>query len=166
MNISSLSEYGSLKSTALIFHDRDLTSDGEKRFIVTRFCKLGKSRDNHISWENSSLKLENLLKNNQDLMFQSRNAEASKSSSGSWPLFDTYDRQVQWWKERQDTKYKNCLLQNMKTDGSMKFYYWRRFRTSWYRDKIKGTVRPEKLNLMKRYKQHLQSSYRGDFLMS
>ncbi len=35
---------------------------------------------------------------------------------------------------------------------------------TWYRDKIKGTVQPEKINLMKRHKKHLQSSYRGDFL--
>ncbi len=30
----------------------------------------------------------------------------------------------------------------------------------WYRDK--GTVRPGEIELMKRYKKHLQSSYRGD----
>ncbi len=28
---------------------------------------------------------------------------------------------------------------------------------------IKGTARPGNWNLMKRYKKHLQSSYRGDF---
>ncbi len=43
------------------------------------------------SLRNSSLKLENLW-NNQDLMFQSRNVEASKSSRAAL-LFDTYDRQ-------------------------------------------------------------------------
>ncbi len=54
------------------------------------------------------------------------------------------------------------LVAEYETDGSMKFITGEDLEL-WYRDKIKGTVRPEKLNLMKRYKKHLQSSYRGEF---
>ncbi len=64
-------------------------------------------------------------------------------------LFDTYDRQGTM--ERK-TRYEGqeLLVAEYETDGGMKFYYWRRFRTLvfWWN---KGTVRPENGIWMKRY---------------
>ncbi len=41
-------EYGSLKSVALILHDRDLTSDGE-RIALSHDSRIWEIPDNHIS---------------------------------------------------------------------------------------------------------------------
>ncbi len=57
-------------------------------------------------------------------------------------LFDTYDRQGNDGRERQDTKnYKNCLLQNNMKQITYEIYYWRRFRDFGIVTKSK-TVRP------------------------
>ncbi len=56
-------------------------------------------------------------------------------------LFDTYDRQGNDGKKDKIMKYKNCLLQNMK---QMAKFITGEDLELWYRDKIKGMVRPEK----------------------
>ncbi len=56
---------GSLKSLPLIFHDRDLTSDGEKERIALSHDSRMKSH-NHISWEIQVWSWKSL--NNQDLI--------------------------------------------------------------------------------------------------
>ena len=81
--------------------------------------------------------------NNQDLMFQSRNVEASKSSSGSYRyLTHTTDKAMMERKTRYEVQ--ELLVAEYETDGSMKFITGEDLEL-WYRDKIKGTVRPEKL---------------------
>ncbi len=66
--------------------------------------------------------------NNQDLMFQSRNVEASKSSSGSYRYLTHTTDKAMMEKERQDTKYKELLVCNVCSDGSNEVLsHWRRF---------------------------------------
>ncbi len=91
---------------------------------------------------------------------QSRNIETSKSSSGSYRYLTL--RQTKAMMERK-TRYEvqKLLVAEYETDGSMKFITGEDLEL-WYRDKIKGTVR--EVNLMKRYKKHLQeSSLQGRF---
>ncbi len=78
-------------------------------------------------------------------------------------LFDTYDRQGNDGKKDKIQKYK-ALVAEYETDGSMKFVTGEDLEL-WYRDKIKGTVRP-KWNLMKRYKKQLYKVRTGEILMS
>ncbi len=66
------------------------------------------------------MKLEKSL-NNQDLMFQSRNVEASKSSSGSYRYLTTYDRQKNDGKRKTRYEVQELLAAEYETDGSMKF---------------------------------------------
>ncbi len=68
--------------------------------------------------------------NNQDLMFQSRNVEASKSSSGSYRyLTHTTDKKMER-KTRYEVQELACLIWNR---WQYEIYYWWRFRTlvSW-----------------------------------
>ncbi len=92
-------------------------------------------------------------------MFQSRNVEASKSSSVLSLFGHIMTDKTMMERKR---KYKNCLLQNMKQMAVWNSYYWRRFRTlvSWQNQS--GTVRPEKWNLMC-YKKHFTKFVQGDF---
>ncbi len=66
----------------------------------------------------------------------------------------------QWWKERQDTKYKNCLLRTWNR-WQYEIYYWRRFSFGIVTKSRNSTSR--KWNLMKRYKKHLQVRTGGAF---
>ncbi len=107
------------------------------------------------SWKN--------LLNNQDLMFQSE--IASKSSSGSYRyLTHTTDKAMM---ERK-TKIRSTRIacrRISETDGSAKFITGEDLEL-WYRDKIKGTVRPEKLEFDEGYKKHFTKFVQGRFLMS
>ena len=76
-------------------------------------------------------------------MFQSRNVEASKSSSGSYRyLTHTTDKAMMERKTRYEVQ--ELLVAEYGTDGSIEFLNGEQLEI-WYRDKIKGTVRPEKL---------------------
>ncbi len=72
-------EYGSIKSIALIFHDRDVTSDGNQKGLHCHMVLEFRNPLSITSLENLSSLVGKSL-NNQDLMFQSRNVEVSKSS--------------------------------------------------------------------------------------
>ena len=135
-------EYGSLKSIALIFHDRDLTSDGERKGLHCHMVLEFRNPVTITSLEKFKFEAGKSL-NNQDLMFQSRNVEASKSSSGSYRyLTHTTDKAMMERKTRYEVQ--ELIVAEYETDGSMKFITGEDLEL-WYRDKIKGTVRPEKL---------------------
>lgn len=135
-------EYGSLKSIALIFHDRDLTSDGERKGLHCHMILEFRNPVTITSLEKFKFEAGKSL-NNQDLMFQSRNVEASKSSSGSYRyLTHTTDKAMMERKTRYEVQ--ELIVAEYETDGSMKFITGEELEL-WYRDKIKGTVRPEKL---------------------
>lgn len=135
-------EYGSLKSIALIFHDRDLTSDGERKGLHCHMILEFRNPVTITSLEKFKFEAGKSL-NNQDLMFQSRNVEASKSSSGSYRyLTHTTDKAMMERKTRYEVQ--ELLVAEYETDGSMKFITGEDLEL-WYRDKIKGTIRPEKL---------------------
>ena len=102
--------------------------------------------------------------NNQDLMFQSRNVEASKSSSGSYRyLTHTTDKAMMERKTRYEVQ--ELLVAEYETDGSMKFITGEDLEL-WYRDKIKGTVRPEKLEFDEALQEAFTKFVQGRFLMS
>ncbi len=134
-------EYGSLKSLLLIFHDRDLTSQTEKRLQYHMILWI-KNPVTITSLEKLSLKAGKSFEQSRRLMFQS-----SKCWSNGKVVIYHYDRQVQMMKERQDTKY---LLQNMKQMAVWN-YYWRRFRTLVSRQNQRNGTSREKLN----YKQSI-----------
>jgi adenylate kinase family enzyme len=135
-------EYGSLKSIALIFHDRDLTSDGERKGLHCHMILEFRNPVTITSLEKFKFEAGKSL-NNQDLMFQSRNVEASKSSSGSYRyLTHTTDKAMMERKTRYEVQ--ELIVAEYETDGSMKWITGEELEL-WYRDKIKGTVRPEKL---------------------
>ncbi len=104
----------SLKSIAFGFSsDRDLTSDGERRIALSHDSRI-RNPVTITSLEKFKFEVGKSL-NNQDFDVPVRNVEASKSSSGSYRQFDTYDRAKAMMERK--TRYearKNCLLQNMK----------------------------------------------------
>lgn len=135
-------EYGSLKSIALIFHDRDLTSDGEQKGLHCHMVIEFRNPVTITSLEKFKFPVGKSL-NNQELMFQSRNVEASKSASGSYRyLTHTTDKAMMERKTRYEVQ--ELLVAEYGTDGSIEFLNGEQLEI-WYRDKIKGTVRPEKL---------------------
>ena len=135
-------EYGSLKSIALIFHDRDVTSDGALKGLHCHMILEFRNPVTITSLEKFKFEAGKSL-NNQDLMFQSRNVEASKSSSGSYRyLTHTTDKAMIERKTRYEVQ--ELIVAEYETDGSMKFITGEDLEL-WYRDKIKGTIRPEKL---------------------
>lgn len=135
-------EYGSLKSIALIFHDRDLTSDGEQKGLHCHMILEFRNPVTITSLEKFKFPVGKSL-NNQDLMFQSRNVEASKSASGSYRyLTHTTDKAMMERKTRYEVQ--ELLVAEYGTDGSIEFLNGEQLEI-WYRDKIKGTIRPEKL---------------------
>lgn len=135
-------EYGSLKSIALIFHDRDLTSDGEQKGLHCHMVIEFRNPVTITSLEKFKFPVGKSL-NNQDLMFQSRNVEASKSASGSYRyLTHTTDKAMMERKTRYEVQ--ELLVAEYGTDGSIEFLNGEQLEI-WYRDKIKGTIRPEKL---------------------
>ncbi len=86
---------------------------------------------------------------------QSRNAEANHHGAARYLR---RDRQGNDKGKTRYLKYKNCLLQNTKRMAH-EIYYWRR--RNFGRDKIKGTVRPEKLEFDS-YKKHFTKFVIGD----
>ncbi len=76
-------------------------------------------------------------------------------------LFDI--RQTTMMERKTRYEVQELLVAEYETDGSMKFITGEDLEL-WYRDKIKGTVRPEKLEFDEALQEaFLQSSYRGDF---
>ncbi len=143
-----LVKYGSLKSGTLIFMI-NLTSDGEEGGLCHDY-RSTEIRD-PITCQIRSWRA-GIFGNNQDLMFQSQPKQVNHQK---WQLslFDTYDRQGNDGK-KDNTKYTNCLLQNMKRMAVWRLY-WRRFRTRYRQAKSKrnGTSRS-------RWALQFQSSYR------
>lgn len=135
-------EYGSIKSIALIFHDRDVTSDGEQKGLHCHMVLEFRNPLSIRSLEKFKFPVGKSL-NNQDLMFQSRNVEVSKSSSGSYRyLTHTTDKAMMERKTRYEVQ--ELFVVEYDTDGSIEFITGEQLEI-WYRDKIKGTVKPEKL---------------------
>ncbi len=97
----------------MIFHGRDLTSDGERVDCIGHMILEFKSRDNNISWE-ISLKLENLLNNHIWCSVQI----LQKSSWWSYRYFDTFIRRAMMeLKTRYEARIACCRIWN----GYMKF---------------------------------------------
>ncbi len=86
---------------ALIFHDRDLTSDARKDCIVTNL----EIPDNHISWEIQVWSWKIFEQSRFDVPVSEMLCQVNHQVAviAIWHIRQTR----QWWKERQDTKYKN-----------------------------------------------------------
>ena len=136
------SEWNSLKSIALIFHDRDYTSDGTLKGLHCHMVLEFRNPVTITALEKLKFPVGKSL-NNQDLMFQSRNVEKSKSESGTYRyLTHTTDKAMMERKTRYEVQ--ELLVAEYETDGSIKWITGEELEL-WYRNKIKGTVKPEKL---------------------
>lgn len=135
-------EYGSLKSIAMIFHDRDITSDGAVKGLHCHMVIEFRNPVTVATLEKFKLPVGESL-NGQELMFQSRNVEASRSISGSYRyLTHTTDKAMMERKTRYEVK--ELIVAEYGTDGKIEWITGEQLEL-WYRDKIKGTVKPEKI---------------------
>lgn len=146
------SEWNSLKSIALIFHDRDVTSDGALKVLHCHMILEFRNPVTITALEKLKFPVGQSL-NNQEMMFQSRNVEVSRSESGSYRyLTHTTDKAMMERKTRYEVQ--ELLVAEYGTDGSIEWKTGEDLEI-WYRNKIKGTVKPEKLE----FNEALQEAY-------
>jgi hypothetical protein len=146
------SEWNSLKSIALIFHDRDVTSDGALKGLHCHIILEFRNPVTITALEKLKFPVGQSL-NNQEMMFQSRNVEVSRSESGSYRyLTHTTDKAMMERKTRYEVQ--ELLVAEYGTDGSIEWKTGEDLEI-WYRNKIKGTVKPEKLE----FNEALQEAY-------
>lgn len=146
------SEWNSLKSIALIFHDRDVTSDGALKGLHCHMILEFRNPVTITALEKLKFPVGQSL-NNQEMMFQSRNVEVSRSESGSYRyLTHTTDKAMMERKTRYEVQ--ELLVAEYGTDGSIEWKTGEDLEI-WYRNKIKGTVKPEKLE----FNEALQEAY-------
>ncbi len=118
------------------------------------------TRDSHLYryqvWSWKSL-------NNQQIWCQPWKYWCKVNHQQQLSLFDTYNRQGNDGKKDKILKYKNCLLQNMKTDGSMKFTLAKTNFGIVTQNQSERYV-PREIGIWwSVVRSILQSSYRGDF---
>jgi hypothetical protein len=153
------SEWNSLKSIALIFHDRDVTSDGALKGLHCHMILEFRNPVMITALEKLKFPVGKSL-NNQEMMFQSRNVEISKSESGSYRyLTHTTDKAMMERKTRYEVQ--ELLVAEYGTDGSIEWKTGEELEL-WYRNKIKGTVKPEKLEFSEALQEALFKIRQGE----